>query len=251
MRKIIYSLTALIIVGAIFYGSHMARADIYGSSLIGWWNFDSNSTSAGAGNTRDVSGNGRNAQTVGTFSMINGQMGQGLAYDATDGNHTNLGASFTQTAETMSAWVYVSSFDNAYEAVIAMDETAPSSANTLLLKSNGKLAIYISCLSAYSFYDGTGANTLTTGRWYNLSLTYDSTNGLIGYVNGTLDGTAGAQGAINFQALAEYWVGSHPNIAGRGVHGYIDDVRIYNRAFTASEIMQLYQNGKHSQVNVF
>lgn len=84
-----------------------------------------------------------------------------------------------------------------------------------------------------------GATTLIVGRWYHVAGTRSSGT-LVAYLNGVSDGT-GTNGALGNTDIS----GTSVKIGGRNVGsstflgGFIDDVRIYNRALSASEIQSI------------
>ena len=82
---------------------------------------------------------------------------------------------------------------------------------------------------------GTAAIPLNT--WTHLATTYDGTN-LRVYVNGVLAGTTAGSGSINVANGALRIGGNNSAPLGQGefYKGLIDEVRIYNRALSASEI---------------
>jgi hypothetical protein len=107
------------------------------------------------------------------------------------------------------------------------------------VKSSGKLAPYVSV----QHYDGTGVNTLVSGTWYYLVMTYDVTNGEVGYVNAGVDGTAAANGpnrTDNGNIVFE--IGNDAPFAPRFVDGVVDEVRVSNIARSADWITAEYNN---------
>jgi hypothetical protein len=93
-------------------------------------------------------------------------------------------------------------------------------------------------------FGGTDGNTreinsgivLNTDQWYHLVGTYDGNTAKI-YIDGIEEGSISTSATIN---MPNSWtIGSWDG--GGNVHdGDLDDVRLYNRALTASEISQLY-----------
>ena len=75
--------------------------------------------------------------------------------------------------------------------------------------------------------------------WYHLAGTYDGSEMKI-YVNGELKNTATVVGSV-LEGGKPVYIGN--NGGGRYHKGLIDEVAIYNRALTACEINQHYQNG--------
>src|SRR5262245_3427013 len=92
---------------------------------------------------------------------------------------------YDAAAMTLSCWVNGTTFPAAYNCAINRFAGAGDSFQ-LFVKSTGQLAIYISATGGGSFYDP-GTITLSTATFYYLVATYDSTNGLIGYVNAVQD----------------------------------------------------------------
>lgn len=100
---------------------------------------------------------------------------------------------------------------------------------------------------SYHIYDGNNmhyayAGLLENNTWYNITTTYKPNEGMFIYVNGILTDS------YNYSVYPEP-VSSPNNTIGAlhessGLwHGYIDDVRIYNRVLTESEILSLYTAG--------
>jgi hypothetical protein len=85
---------------------------------------------------------------------------------------------------------------------------------------------------------------LTASTWYHIALTYDGAN-LIGYINAsaTDGGTIAATGNLANAADA-FWIGRHgSNSDARNWKGYIDDVAVFSRALSATEITSVYNSG--------
>jgi len=91
------------------------------------------------------------------------------------------------------------------------------------------------------------ANSLPARGWYFIIATYSSTDGPRIYVNGAEVSYYSRQIGSGDEALdaAEFLlIGKHyKESTSNCFNGNIDEVRIYNRALTADEILQLYQLG--------
>ena len=77
------------------------------------------------------------------------------------------------------------------------------------------------------------------GVWYHIVGTYDRQHVKI-YVNGKLKGSSARTGAIQSSAentIVGFWNNKY-------FPGFIDEVRVYNRALSAEEIKNLYFAGK-------
>lgn len=218
------------------------------NGLVGLWTMDGADTvwtSATAGTETDRSPGGTNTGTLTNMSRTTtpaqGKLGQALNFVSASTQYVSLGTGINPAAVTYSAWIKASSFPAAYNAVIVRDDGSTGK-STIYIKSNGKIAIYNNVSGGNAGYDGTGSHTLSAGIWYYVAFTYDSTSGLVGYVNGESDGTASANGTINTN-VTNTRIGSDPANASREWDGVIDEARIYNRALTAAEAKQLYLLG--------
>ena len=96
--------------------------------------------------------------------------------------------------------------------------------------------------------------TLGTTNFYNLTLTYDGTN-VKGYVNGNYIGFLAASGdGANTYTQGEFILGCYRD-AGSGSRGnyssaIYDDVTVFSRALTATEISNLYNTNIKKYVGV-
>lgn len=84
--------------------------------------------------------------------------------------------------------------------------------------------------------------TMSTNQWYHLAFTYDdSADQVVTYLNGVTNGVATTAAVIPVTA-AEFCIGRRSYSEGN--EGYcnalIDEVLIYDRALTGTEISQLY-----------
>jgi len=178
------------------------------------------------------------AQTSATAPS--GEIGGAASFNGSSA-YVNAGnsPSVNPTALTYSAWVNPSALSVAYASIFSKAENGR--VGTMLLKGNGKLALYLGTSGGVVNYDGNGANALTPGNWYYLTMTYDSVNGLTGYVNGGVDGAAASAGDINV-AADQIWIGGHPSIGGRFFTGVIDEARISTVARDANWVWAEWMN---------
>jgi hypothetical protein len=91
--------------------------------------------------------------------------------------------------------------------------------------------------------DFTGTRNVNDGQWHHVAAVYDGSNRLI-YVDGALDVSASASGLIS-QNSYPVCLGQTANAPGNyAFDGLIDEVSIYNRALSASEIRAIYLKQK-------
>ncbi len=81
------------------------------------------------------------------------------------------------------------------------------------------------------------------GTWFHMVGVYDGSQ-LRLYVNGVLNNVAAQSGTIA-SGPGPFWIGKYPGLNGYdwAYYGKIDEVAIYNRALSAEEIRQHYENG--------
>jgi len=94
--------------------------------------------------------------------------------------------------------------------------------------------------------DYSGSEFIEFGEWYHIAVTFDGTN-LNLFINGSNDGSATKQynTVLNEYGLRIGWLptptGDDPIYSWHTFFfGALDDIRIYNRALTPSEVVQIY-----------
>ena len=115
--------------------------------------------------------------------------------------------------------------------------------------------LYVNASNQFQFWirnsnnntQGVGVRTATsttvfnTSNWYNVTGIFDGSNVYI-YVNGILENTAAMTNPITYTSSINFWIGNYassPNI-GLAYKGNVATTKIYNRALSASEILQNY-----------
>jgi hypothetical protein len=185
-------------------------------------------------NTEDSSGNNLNGTAVGNTNFVAGAMGFAIEFDGVDG-YVDCGnsASFDITEEiTLSAWVNTSDSGN-------------SEHNPFISKGDHTYAIKHSIDNNIQFfiYDGgwftanSGVDSSFDGDWHHVVGTYDGSELKI-YVDSVLKTTTTHEGTIS-TASNNLAIGTNTEETDRFYEGVIDEVRIYNRALSAAEILYI------------
>jgi hypothetical protein len=156
--------------------------------------------------------------------------------------YVDLGAPILNTASdyTASAWVKLDKADGAFQTVVSQD--GPSNSDFFLQYSGADQRFAMSFAGVRAL----GPAKPNPGQWYHLVGVRDSVKGELRlYVDGALAGTVSAclpQGAPTGNT-----------VIGRGkfggnpvdyLDGTVDNVHLYDRALTATEIKQLYDSGE-------
>lgn len=187
-----------------------------------------------------------NGTLGGSPSAATGKIDGAISFSNASSQFIDLGtgSGLNPTAITVALWVKATSFPNSFNAVYCR-----GGANfAFYIDGSGQLHPFMSVTGSGSFlqYTGgvSGSHTIpTNGTWHHLVLVYDSTNGLIGYYDSAVDGTAAANGTLDTTAIGSnnsYVAGDSLN--GRYWDGVIDEVQISNVARSADWVTTSYNN---------
>lgn len=196
--------------------------------LVGYWPFDDGSGTVAT----DFSGNGYTGTLNTGQQWVDGKRGRALNFNnSSDFVSTTYPASAPLTNWTMSAWVYDTKNNGAYRSIIQIN-------------NRGDDALYVYPNNVFGFWPcGVGTNTtqVPANQWVHVVATYDSVAGFKYYQNGNQVGTSGTC------ANAAYWdyirFGGYAAGDSERWGGKLDEIRIYNRALSATEVTTLYQSG--------
>lgn len=237
------------------YGSYNSQIELGGSGqsgsislgkgLIGTWAFN--------GNAKDATPYSNNGIVSGASltSDREGQTNSAYNFNGTS-NYINVGySSFTHpTSVSAGAWIYVA------------DNTSTTDQRVLSTTEVGGYALYLTgtasdnCLaqqvcflvvsnSNYR-YVGASKTLLANNAWNYLAATYDATTGASAlYINGSLvANTNFGAGSITYTNNNPLCIGAEATASSCSADYYsgaIDNVRLWNKPLTASEVKASYQ----------
>lgn len=133
---------------------------------------------------------------------------------------------------TISGWVVFKNVTSA-QRIFNFADDGSGVRTTISLTSASKLSFR---LRGGSF--ATGTTSLQSGIPYMLTMTYNGTSG-IGYINNNIEISSISIGSLS--GLKAFNVGYDSVTLLQYLNGTIDEVKIWNRALSASELLQLYQ----------
>ena len=201
---------------------------------------------SGNGHSGTYTPNSGGSWTGGTLGSLVSPAADGSVLSASFGSSGYVtipnNSAFWPTNFSAGVWVNITTLPSAgagYGALYCLEDGTSNDIASLYVKNNGKLAIYFKGASGTTYYDGTGTNTLGTGQWYYLSVTYDAVNGLKGYVNGVQDGSAGAKGAL-VAGTTPITVNLDTYNAGRTIAGYMNNLDVFSGVVTQAQWGGLY-----------
>lgn len=222
---------------------HHAHAAL-SSGIVSYWKLDENTGSTFADSASTNNGTfGPNAPTWFTPAVINsGLHFLGFSSYATVPDAANL----NPTAITINTWLRFSSISGYMAYGRKATNSGAAYSYQLYVKAdgsgNGVLANYVTTGAGTPSVDGTAMTGMLANTWYMVTTTYDSTDGLKTYVNGTLAQSAAANGTIITTNTGAVQIGGD-SFNNSFWLGDLDEYGIWSRALTASEVTQLYNTG--------
>lgn len=241
MGKLAFALCVLVLVSS----AHAYPKIIDPSSLVGWWSMEEGSGTT----TQDRSGNGGTGTLSGASipAWSTGRFGKALLFNGSSSN-VDIGqpsAIKPTTAITVSAWVFRTGALASFCGVVCSPLTGGNAGGWIVVGVNtNKIRCYI---GTGSFAETNSAIPL--GSWHHVVARWAAPLSSI-YVDGVVQTTtASVASPISYGTTQNANIGAYPITGGASVRywpGLIDEVRIYNRALSASEIFQMYQSGRTS-----
>ena len=239
-------LFALIVLPSIAY------ADIT-TGLVGYWNLNEGTGTA----ANDTSGSGNNGTLNNGPTWTAGISGTGLGFNYLNAQYVSVGTganpttndftvAFWERSTVNNFWSFMSNRQsNSANTGFLITEYYASATGTLRFQLNNASTNWDSETSGY-----TGSKNVSDGNWHHVVLSVSrSTNIANVYVDGVVDtglsniniaavtGSLSSTAPINIARDAAYCGTSSQKCSFTGT---IDEVRIYSRALTTTDVVQLY-----------
>lgn len=204
-------------------------------SLVGWWRMDETSGSTAS----DASGYNGAGSCTGSPTWVAGKCGSALSLS---GSGQYVTVTDTTNSEydiqgdiTLAAWIKTTSAA-VPQVVLSKDNTGTSRSYNLQTTS-GQPKFFLSTSGSTACGTATGGTPKNDGLWHYIMGVRSGTAMTI-YVDGVSAGTGTCTGNL-FVSNINVLIGATSG-GGNAFTGQIDDVRIYNRALSASEIQAAY-----------
>ena len=215
------------------------------TGLVSWWKFDE-----GSGQTVRDSVGANNGTIQGTAVWTTGKFGGALDFNGTTnyvlGANAGSGFPVGSAARTISAWVkasFASMFDTGIFHYGTVGNAAPAT-NFHLFMSGEPNTGKIGFGNGYGFGTVQGTTSAGDGGWHNIVGVYDGAGGSARiYVDGVQQVSGPLATTPNTGTGTPWQIGRFQQTSFPSFSGPIDDVRIYNRALSATDVQALY-NGR-------
>jgi hypothetical protein len=227
-----------------FFSNEPHQGVLNDSSLIGYWNMDEDWGSI----VYDTSGL-RNNGTLNECTRVTGKYGQAISFNGSvnSGITTPLNLPLKPTQLTLAAWVNLSSSNSAFAHWI-VGKSWGYSWGMYVNSQTGRIGFYGHSSNAAVSAESTAC--ISFGSFHFIALEYSDIDQKIAFfIDGANVGTT----------VFNYTLGSSTNSVSIGnialnyntwrANGTIDDVRIYNRTLSNSEISALALMGPFSTPN--
>ncbi len=213
------------------------------TGLAGYWSFDTTYTNGAT--AYDQSGNNNNATANATIGAL-GAAGLALQFNGFS-SYAQAGSTSTQLYDlvgdlSLSLWVQTanSSRNEALVGKYASAGSGSGSGYVLATTPSGTAQLFLGLANVTSGANvATDVTKINDGQWHQLTAVISLGNSVTFYVDGVQSSTQPIKSAAN-AANAILEIGLSPSSAiGTYFTGSIDDVRIYNRALSSSEVLSL------------
>lgn len=225
------------------------QSDPLSNGLVGYWKMDEASwtNNCSTGSVLDSSGNGNDGDacpnTTGPTGGAAGKFGNGGVFDGTDDYISvadNDSLSFSNNTMSAGVWIKRSGNPAANEYVI----TKGASGNweySLYVATNGTFGITLWTSSGSTIVNETSSSNaiFTDGNWHHIAFTSDGSE-LRLYYDGKPDDVDPVFTGTMSNAGSTMYVGDRPDQTDAEFQGSLDELRLYNRTLSPTEVAKLY-----------
>ena len=212
------------------------------TGLVAWYEFE-DSYNVGL----DSSGNGLHGDPCGDAYIVydaggNGKLPGNVLSLESVGAYINCGSDpmFDITESiTLSCWLKVNSFDQWWVQILSRGQDSYR-----LASNEGKDWLEFVAEGVYPGWYIYGSIGVADGQWHHVIGVYEHNVAMSIYIDGVVDVSQAMNGDI-ILSEADVYIGSNAH-SPTNLNGWMDDVRIYNRALSQAEILYLASEGASS-----
>lgn len=189
-----------------------------------------------SGNANDASGNGINGSVIGA-SLATDRFGNANSAYHFDGNNDYIltNTPFDYPVRTASFWFRTLDSTGSYHMMISQNANTLTYGAMFAAFGSGDLTVIPGGGSTYNY-----TGSVDTSDWHHMVLVRTNTSEAY-YLDGVLQATGNSGPNANGTfTTANLYLGCGSVEADNDYEGYLDEVRIYNRALSQPEINQLF-----------
>jgi hypothetical protein len=205
------------------------------------------------GNANDATTN-YNATTQGSPSYVTGKFGQAASLSNSDTDYftTSISPTILGNSFSLSAWVYFtqnSGGSDYYSIAGAYWNGSSGNQSWIFYVNNGTLSFFSNLTSGSITVTG---GTVPLNQWNFVAFSIDDKNQISLNLNGAIT-TSAVSLSLRSNSINLTLGNLGPYNAGRTMYGLLDQVRVFNRALSASELNVLYNetDSTTSNTNLF
>lgn len=216
----------------------------FSEGLVSWWRMDDLNASGGV-----VDYVGRNNGTnKGIVQTDAGKFGKGINFNGSSASYVNFGNPSNFNFETndfsVSAWFYAFSMGGTGEIVHKGCGCNGCGSGFRLAYHYTAGVDFVICNQSGG-YNAIGWYSASGGAWHHLVGVRNGTN-IYHYLDGVQVKSKAIPSTLNISGGLNAYLGARSDGGGAPFNGTIDDVMIFNRSLTASEIKALYDSSIYS-----
>jgi len=200
------------------------------AGMVSWWQGENNGNDAVSNNTLSF---------YGGQGFVTGEVGQAFNFTggqaASPGLPSNLNITGNQV--TIDGWVNLNATQN-QGVFFGKSESGLNDYALFMLSSQLAACIKTNDNVEHFLYTGI---VPPNGQWTHIALTYDGVNETI-YANGVVVAQQSVSGNIQGDGV-NFWIGGRSYGGDLTINAAIDEVEVFNRALSATEIAALYNAG--------
>jgi subtilisin-like proprotein convertase family protein len=184
-----------------------------------------------------------NGTLINGATFTNGMVGNAFRLNVNNSNYVavpDAPALNPTNAITIECWLYRNSQVGSFDPIVKKSDI--SNANGYAFEFNDNHLLFWVYRTAGGWINSGGSVPISLGQWYHVAGVYDGSR-LLCYTNGRLASASVVSGNISI-STNYLGIGNDPgNPTTRSFNGLLDEVSIYKRALSSSEIQSIYTAG--------
>ena len=215
------------------FGHRVDKTDPILRGCVGWWPLNDGAGSKAA----DLSVGGNSGTLVGNVTWESGERGYASEHPSADATYISTGYSAVgESAITVSAWIRNdgSAAGNSFGKIVSQGH-ATNFDSYMNKSANETLSFDINA----TIVTANNADIPAIGTWFHVCFVWEQSVYQGVYINGVESNTTTADTSVIGAVNHNLFIGG-TSAATRPWDGGIQNVRVYNRALTATEVSRLY-----------